>query len=93
MRLDQAFTWGARRHECWLATLDDHRVQYLVVDAFRDHELLRAARLHPRWTIDFRDGASVLLVQKQSPGGTEDGVSLSAPDSQGFEQKPGLHNS
>jgi hypothetical protein len=66
MRQNQNFRPGSRRRERWLATLDDYRVQYLVLDAYRDHRLLRAIRSRPEWTIDFEDGASVLLVRSQT---------------------------
>jgi hypothetical protein len=92
MPLEQAFPRRSRRRERWLTTLDDHGVQYLVLDAFRDHKLLRAARSHPRWTIDFRDGASVLLTRNQALDGTQDMGAHSALDSQGLRRTRGSHN-
>ena len=47
----------------WVAMLDAYDVQFLVVDARRDGELLQAARRHPEWTVDLEDGESVLFTR------------------------------
>ena len=44
-----------------LAMLDQHRVQYLILNKERDGYLLSLARARPGWTVDFEDGTSVLF--------------------------------
>jgi hypothetical protein len=46
-----------------LAVLDAYDVQFLVVDAHRDGELLQAARTHPEWSVDFEDREAVLFTR------------------------------
>jgi hypothetical protein len=51
--------------------LDAYDVQFLVVDARRDGELLQAARRHPEWTVDFEDGESALFTRVWVRGSSE----------------------
>jgi hypothetical protein len=60
-----------RRRGSWLAMLDAYDVQFLVVDARRDGELLQAARRHPEWTVDFEDGESALFTRVWVRGSSE----------------------
>jgi hypothetical protein len=59
-------TPGPSRHpalEQWPALLDDFKVDFLMVDAERDSELLTLFQAHPGWAIDSQDDQSVLLVR------------------------------
>jgi hypothetical protein len=51
------------RYEKWLASLDAHGVQFLVLDTRHDCGLLKAMRSRPEWTVDFADGESVLFAR------------------------------
>ena len=60
---DQVVVQESDRYESWLAVLDVSGVEFLVVDAHRDHGLLQAARSDPRWTVDFEDEEAVLFAR------------------------------
>jgi hypothetical protein len=49
--------------EQWPALLDDFKVDFLMLDAERDSELLGLFQAHPGWAIDSQDDQSVLLVR------------------------------
>ncbi|MGD9047264.1 MAG: hypothetical protein PVF77_04375 [Anaerolineae bacterium] len=49
--------------ERWLATLDTHGVQFLILDKERDATLLQLVRSRPGWIIDFEDNESVLFTR------------------------------
>lgn len=67
MPQDTSATQMQGRSESGLEGLDVFGVQFLVVDARRDSDLLQAARTHPAWTIDFEDGESVLFARARMP--------------------------
>ena len=51
------------QYEGWLSDFDNLDVQFLVLDAEGDSRLLQCVRAHPRWTLDFSDGESVLFTR------------------------------
>ncbi|MGC9333440.1 MAG: hypothetical protein ACP5JJ_04780 [Anaerolineae bacterium] len=51
--------------ENWLAVLDAHGVEFLLLDVDQDGGLLREVEGHPGWAIDVWDGESVLLHRKR----------------------------
>ena len=53
----------------WLAVLDQHRVQYLILNKERDGKLLSLVRARPGWSVDFEDRTSVLFT-RSLPGGS-----------------------
>jgi hypothetical protein len=59
-------TAGPSRHptvEQWPALLDDFKVDFLMLDAERDSELLGLFQAHPGWAVGSQDDQSVLLVR------------------------------
>jgi hypothetical protein len=58
---NEANSRKSRQSAKWLAALDTSNVQFLIVDAHRDRELLQAARSDPRWIVDLEDQGAVLL--------------------------------
>jgi hypothetical protein len=63
MSREQAPTRRYGRLERWLATLDTHGVQFLILDKERDATLLQLVRSRPGWIIDFEDNESVLFTR------------------------------
>ena len=63
---DQAARVRAGRHENWLAILEAYGVQYLVLDIHRDRDLLQLVRSRPGWTVDFKEGETVLFARTQT---------------------------
>jgi hypothetical protein len=53
-----SLTTGQREH--WLAALESHGVQFLVVNKHRDRALLDLVQSQPGWGIDFEDGEVAL---------------------------------
>jgi hypothetical protein len=51
----------------WLAVLDRHAVQFLILDTDRDRDLYQIVRSQPGWRIDFRDGQSMVLARTGRP--------------------------
>lgn len=47
----------------WLANLEAHDVQYLILDVESDGELLRQIGRQPGWRVDFNDGDSAVCVR------------------------------
>jgi len=52
--------------EAWLADLDAQGVEFLLLDAEKDGNLLRDVDGHPGWRVELRDGESVLLCRTQA---------------------------
>ena len=50
-------------YDNWLSAFDALDVQFLILDAERDRKLLQHVQTHPRWTLDFSDGESVLYAR------------------------------
>ncbi|MEJ2732857.1 MAG: hypothetical protein P8189_04685 [Anaerolineae bacterium] len=57
---------GKERLDQWLAALDVHGVQYLILDTERDSELLGLVQSNLQWTIDFQEGNSMLFTRTQA---------------------------
>jgi hypothetical protein len=59
--------------------LDQHGVQFLVLDPLTDGELLRLVRSRPGWSVDFDDGKAVVLARpeptERAAGGTAESAS------------------
>ena len=55
---------GIAQRDSWLAVLDRHRVQYVVLDKERDSGLMSLVRSQPGWTVDFESEASVLFSRR-----------------------------
>jgi hypothetical protein len=49
----------------WLAIFDAYGVQFLVLDAVQDGDLLHLVRSRPGWAVDFQDKDGVLLARSQ----------------------------
>ncbi|MFN2291298.1 MAG: hypothetical protein ACK2UC_08935 [Anaerolineae bacterium] len=47
----------------WLAILDAQAVEFLLLDAEQDANLLREVTGHPGWMVELQDGESVLLCR------------------------------
>jgi hypothetical protein len=60
---ERAVLADAGRGQDWLAVLDAHRVEFLILDAEKDCGLLRDVKGHPGWTIELQDGDSVFLCR------------------------------
>ena len=69
MSREQAPTQRYGRLERWLAALDTHGVQFLILDKERDGRLLQLVRSSPGWTVDFEDTESVLFARIRVPQG------------------------
>jgi hypothetical protein len=54
------------RLEDWMAILDAYRVQFLVLDAIRDRDLLQLVQSQPGWAVDFEDEGTVLFARTGS---------------------------
>ena len=65
MLRDQALIQAKDRLGRLLSDLDAYGVQYLILDAQHDCELLRLVQSNPKWTIDFREGNSILFARTQ----------------------------
>jgi hypothetical protein len=63
MLRDQVVVQKTDRYKNCLAALDVSGVEFLVLDIHRDRGLLQAARLDPRWTVDFEDEEAVLFAR------------------------------
>jgi hypothetical protein len=61
-------TQAGGRFDGWLALLDQHRVQYLILNKEHDGNLLSLVRARPGWSVDFEDGASVLFSRNLAGG-------------------------
>jgi hypothetical protein len=55
---------GATNHssENWLQIFDDENVQFIILDAQLDFELVNVTRSHPDWNIDFEDDELVIFT-------------------------------
>lgn len=47
----------------WSVMLDEHGVQFLVLDRHSDSGLLSLFRSQPGWTIDFEDEEAAIFVR------------------------------
>ncbi len=47
----------------WPRVLDEHDVQYLVLDIHSDSDLLKLFRTHPGWQVHFRDAETVIFTR------------------------------
>ncbi|MEA3339979.1 MAG: hypothetical protein U9R15_08440 [Chloroflexota bacterium] len=54
----------------WVGMLDEHDVQFLVLDRYSDGDLLKLFGSHPGWTVDFKDRETVLFVRADIPQST-----------------------
>lgn len=61
MPQEQSHLPAANQSAYWLALLDTHQVQFLMLDIERDRGLYQAVRSHPNWKLDCCDDRSVLL--------------------------------
>jgi hypothetical protein len=50
-------------NEDWLGIIEEHGVQFLVLDPYADGELLRLFQSQPDWTVDFEDEETVILAR------------------------------
>jgi hypothetical protein len=52
----------------WISSaLDEHRVEFLVLDCHSDSELIKFFRSHPSWSVDFENKEAVLFA-RATPG-------------------------
>ena len=58
----------------WPKLFEEHRVQYVVLNTRRDHELLDHLRSYGGWEIRWKVGATLLLAR--STPQSRDGASL-----------------
>ena len=65
MQRDQAPIHPKARLDRWLAALDEYGVQYLILDAQCDRELLQLVQSNPMWAIDLQEGTSILFTRTQ----------------------------
>lgn len=63
MSPDQAPVETNGRPPDWLAVLDAYDVQFVVLNTRLDDQLHRLVRAHPQWTVDLKDGDTVLLAR------------------------------
>jgi hypothetical protein len=63
MSYDHSAPEGANAMGDWLTMMDEHAVQFLVLDARADGELLSLARSRPDWYVDFEDATTVVLAR------------------------------
>ena len=63
MSQQEGSTQAGDRFDGWLSVLDQHRVQYLILNKERDGNLLTLVRGRPGWSVDFEDGTSVLFAR------------------------------
>ena len=68
MAQNQAFAPEPGWFENWLATLDAYGVEFLMLDVHHDRDLFQLVRSRPGWTVDLRDGATVLFARTGAPG-------------------------
>ena len=61
MSQQEGSTHAGGRLDDWLAVIEHHRVQYLILNKERDGNLLRLVCGRPGWSVDFEDGTSVLF--------------------------------
>jgi hypothetical protein len=47
----------------WVRVLDEFDVRFLLLDCHSDSELLDRLRSQPGWTVDYRDGETVLFAR------------------------------
>jgi hypothetical protein len=66
MSKQEGSTQPGGRFDGWLAVLDLHRVQYLILNKERDVNLLSLVRARPGWSVDFEDGTSVLFSRSRA---------------------------
>jgi hypothetical protein len=57
------------RLDHWLAILDNYGVRFLILDRYRDDELLRLVQSRHDWSVDFEDRDSVLFTRTRLPDG------------------------
>jgi hypothetical protein len=50
-------------NEDWLGIIEEHSVQFLVLDPHTDSALVGLFRSQPRWTVDFEDEEAVLFAR------------------------------
>ena len=61
---DSLDLWGENSNTTdWLASLEAHDVQYLILDVQGDAELLRQVCHQPGWRVDFNDGDSAICIR------------------------------
>ncbi len=65
MLQDQVPTQKSSPFDHWLAVLDAHGVQFLILDRQRDGQLLHLVQSDPRWIADSSDGDSMLFARVQ----------------------------
>lgn len=68
MPYDHRAVHGVDAGQYWLGMLDEHGVQFLVLNRHSDGELLRLARAHPGWTVDSEDGETMILIRTNPAG-------------------------
>jgi len=47
----------------WIEILEEHDVQYLILDTRGDNELLRLFQSQPNWKIDFQDKETIIMAR------------------------------
>ena len=50
----------------WLDQLDEHGVEFVILDLHGDSDLAEILRLQPAWTVDFEDGEAVIFARAAS---------------------------
>jgi hypothetical protein len=63
---DEVEDWSPVSQE-WETTLDQYRVQFLVLDRNDDTELANHFRAQPRWRVDFEDNEGVIFARTSIP--------------------------
>jgi hypothetical protein len=53
-------------NENWLKVLEEHSVQFLVLDPHTDSELLGLFRAQPGWAVDFEDKEAIIFARTDS---------------------------
>lgn len=66
MSHDQSAIQPTHRQSDWPVVFEQQRVEYLILNAQHDNELLELFRSSAGWKIDFEDRSSVLLRRSRS---------------------------
>jgi len=63
MLQDHSIAQETGMNEYWPGLLDEHDVQFLVLDRHSDSDLLNLFRSQPGWAVDFEDEEAVIFVR------------------------------
>jgi hypothetical protein len=50
-------------YECWVRALNEHDVQYLVLNPHSKRDVVEFFRTHPVWEVDFEDEDMIIFVR------------------------------